>query len=175
MNPETRNTSALLKRSVSVLFWGEAERLGAPSMAMLTEEFTFYCEQLRIPEQRVSAPSFTEAAVTDDVIRMAEEEAPAMSQLVVILSPVPLYTPFGYHVVGESRGRVIAISTTKVRPSNLARVLRHEVGHYFGIDEHLGCVMSPYQVDDFSFCAECISRLHVAGVEWRAMAGLTRT
>jgi hypothetical protein len=102
---------------------------------------------------------------------LAEPMVTGREELVLILAPVALITPFGYRIAGETRGKCIAVSSLVVTSRNFLRLLRHEMGHYFGLSEHLDCVMSPYTVEDPRFCRTCVCTLRRLGVDWQGSSG----
>jgi hypothetical protein len=86
--------------------------------------------------------------------------------LTVVCCPVPIVSPLGFRLAGVCEGTVIMISSRVTEPSDIARVLRHELGHYFGLREHLDCVMSPYFTEFLGFCHSCRQYLAEIGIRW---------
>jgi hypothetical protein len=105
--------------------------------------------------------------VLEALFLLVKRMATGREDLTLILAPVKLMTPFGYKIAGETRGNCIAVSSLVTTLQNLPRLLRHEIGHYFGLSEHLGCVMSSYTVEDPRFCQTCVDTLRQRGVDWK--------
>jgi hypothetical protein len=101
------------------------------------------------------------------VVAMARVNADP-SDLTVVYCSFPLTTSFGYRVAGVSESSIIVISGRAESDLELTRVLRHELGHYFGLVEHLDCVMSPYYTTKVGFCGNCIDALGKKGVAWES-------
>ena len=77
----------------------------------------------------------------------------------IVISPCRLQTAFGYAIAGETRQKTVVISGPLLSSENAKRLIRHELGHVFGLDEHLECVMSPYYVEHSRFCTICVDAL----------------
>ena len=154
-------------RRAEILYWGEAVRLVAPIQRALRVEFAFGEVTPQDVGPYISFELLDHPFSTLDGLFLSERIAASREDLAFVVAPVRLVTPFGYRIAGESRGRCIVVSSVITTPFNLPRLLRHEMGHYFGLSEHLGCVMSPYTIDDARFCPSCVLTLHGCGVEWR--------
>jgi len=154
-------------RMATVLFWGKSESFLRSSVQILRTEFGFnpIAKHIGDPPLYVSEVGVP-IAPSSDLIAFASEYRRGINNLIVLLAPVAITTPFGHPIVGESKDDIIILSTSQLSQPSLPRLLRHEVGHYFGLAEHLDCVMSPYHVDDPRFCSHCIHHLETLGVKW---------
>lgn len=145
-----------------VSYFTSARQFSVRVREIVTGEFGFGCSSELIDVLFDSVPT-----EPDSVFRMPQMKIlEAQFDLVIVLVPQRLVTPFGYAVAGECRGNIIVLSTEALTMDLLPRLLRHEIGHSLGIEEHLDCVMSRYQVRDASYCPHCIQILHSQGIDW---------
>jgi hypothetical protein len=156
------------ERQAIVLFWDECD-LVEVTARILAHEFRFECSWRMVSRPEAGVPSLVaDRWLADSLFSMVESERQTSTDVIVLLASAAIETGFGYPLAAECRGNTIAISTVGVNPKNLVRVLRHELGHLFGLKEHLDCVMSRYQVEDPGFCGACVDYLRGLGIEWRA-------
>jgi len=130
---------------------------------LLTLEFGFKSTLQVLPLEVNQSGSFQ---LSIDAYRMVQNAELGNNTLIVFISAALLITPLGYRIAGESNGNIIILSGMLMTTENFVRLLRHEIGHYFGLSEHLNCVMSPFWIDDHSYCNKCQIQLASAGVEW---------
>ena len=165
-------TVAYDMRCASILYWGQAIQLLQPMHKALCSEFGFSNIVDRDVEPLLETSILQDhhqLHVPDALFVLAERTVTSHEDLVLFLAPLRLVTPFGYKIAGETRGKCIVVSSLVVTSQNISRLLRHEMGHFFGLSEHLGCVMSPYAIEDPTFCQTCVSTLHRLGVNWNAL------
>src|ERR1017187_432402 len=131
---------------------------------LLSKEYSFECTLHALPDELVGSGA---PLLSPDACTVALDYRTDPSSLAILIAPTGLVTPFGYRIAGESKGGVIVVSGTAVNCQNYARLLRHEIGHFFGLPEHLDCVMSPYRSEEAAYCSACRSELQSAGITWR--------
>jgi hypothetical protein len=106
-------------------------------------------------------------AASSDIIEWVRRLLDLTMSVHVALCPTTLVTPFGRSIGGEYYDGVILISSLCAEhPVSLPRLLTHEIGHYLGLSEHLDCVMSPYYIEDTTFCTSWVHALAKQGNRW---------
>jgi len=136
---------------------------------LLFYEFGFHTVKKRIspPKQLDHPPNISNIQVSDYLFLRIQKEKIKKDDLVPLLAPIRILTPFYKPIVGETKKNIIIVSIQNIKKEDLIRILRHEIGHLFNLNEHLNCVMSPYAVEEPVFCSECISKIRSYGIEWK--------
>ncbi|HEV7922845.1 MAG TPA: hypothetical protein VGR02_18830 [Thermoanaerobaculia bacterium] len=156
--------AATTMRSVELLVSYGADTVMPAVLSVLENEFS-----LPTTVTSVNHASMTDAAaaLVDDFFNWMNQLRPQVQSMLVFLVPARLETSFGYEVVAETRASRIIIATPKLTPKTLPRVLRHEIGRVMGLEDHWGCVMSRYYVENPTFCIHCRAALLQSGIAWR--------
>ncbi len=140
-----------------IYYWGTAALMVPETENILARDFFLNSTRCEIQEPPLPALQYYPAGFcsADPLFELIQKHAGPTNAAVVLLAPIRLVTPFDYHPIAETRESLVVVSTSRMDKKDLPRVLRHEFGHVFGIEEHLDCVMSPYFVEDPSFCEKC--------------------
>jgi hypothetical protein len=140
------------------------DELSRFALAILEREFSFSTTTTTVtgtPAEDVPV------AVVDDLFGWMSVFRPRVNAILVLLVPTRLVTAFDHEIVAETRVARIVIATPKLTTRTLPRVLRHEIGRVMGFDDHLGCVMSRYYVENATFCIRCCTALLERGIAWK--------
>lgn len=106
-------------------------------------------------------------AAVDNLFKWMSVLRPRVNAILILLVPSRLVTAFDHEIVAETRVARIVIATPKLTTITLPRVLRHEIGRVMGLDDHWGCVMSRYFVENAIFCIRCRTALLERGIAWK--------
>lgn len=142
----------------------EADDVSSTALSVLEQEFSFPTTITTVTG--TPADSVAVAAV-DDLFQWMSVVRPRDTAIFILLVPTRLVTAFDHEIVSETRATRIVIATNKLTPKTLPRVIRHEIGRVLGFDDHWGCVMSRYYVENPVFCIRCRTALLERGISWK--------
>lgn len=140
--------------SFAVIFWSDSRDSAEHVTAAIRETFL----DAAIHLEELDSFAETKNNLVDSYFNVVVEGC----DVTIIVAPIRLQTAFGRRLAGEAREHTVVLSGPLITQINAVRLVRHEIGHVFGLDEHLDCVMSPYAAEIPKFCSKCT--LHLSGI-----------
>jgi hypothetical protein len=142
----------------------KTDDISSTALSILEREFSFPTTVTTVtgtPADDVAV------APVDDLFNWMTVLRPRVTAILIFLAPTRLVTAFDLEIVAETRATRIVIATPKLTPKTIPRVVRHEIGRVMGFDDHWGCVMSRYYVENAVFCIRCRTALLERGISWK--------
>jgi len=147
----------ILREKTSNIFIEKAKKF-------ITKEFNFRLSEILINKIINDNSDLDKIYVVDQFFDILNQYINKNNDIYILFVKARLVTEFGYRISAEARDNKIVISSISSEDASIERLIRHEIGHCFGLKEHLDCAMSPYYVEDPTYCNACKKYLYDKGI-----------